>query len=231
MVLPFFGCDLAQPDPLPPRGDEEIIERAANVSEEDLSVDGREDCREKRTFYRDADGDGFGDPKHPVKACHPPSGYVDNADDCYDKNPDVNPKQRRYFHDHRGDGSFDYDCDGKEKRRIVERAFCRVREDGSGCFFASGWQQSTIPKCGEAGVWKWYECDEIHHVVPTDSSGGGEGETSTRNGASDSRAGTADVSKKGEKETDDGKPRKLVTTVQYRCRGNVLPWKKMQLCR
>ncbi len=221
LVLPVFGCDLVQPDPLPPRGDEEIIEKAGKVFEGEGSGPGHEDCREKRTFYRDNDGDGFGDPKHPVKACHPPPGYVDNADDCYDDNSDVNPKQRRYFHVHRGDGSFDYDCDGKEKRRIMERAFCRVREDGGGCFFASGWHQSTIPQCGEAGVWKWYECDEIHQVVPPKSSGDGEGEPSTEK-----------ENKKREKEgVDDGRPRKLETTVHYRCRGNILPWKKMQLCR
>lgn len=36
------------------------------------------------TWYRDADGDGFGDPERAIDACDPPLGYVDNADDCDD---------------------------------------------------------------------------------------------------------------------------------------------------
>src|SRR5690554_6926757 len=35
-----------------------------------------------RTFYADADGDGYGDPDDVVIACDPPEGYVYNADDC-----------------------------------------------------------------------------------------------------------------------------------------------------
>ncbi len=35
------------------------------------------DC-DVRTFYKDEDGDGLGDPSHPIQACEAPSGYVDN---------------------------------------------------------------------------------------------------------------------------------------------------------
>lgn len=38
----------------------------------------------EREFFRDADGDGFGDPNVSVRACTPPAGYVDNSDDCDD---------------------------------------------------------------------------------------------------------------------------------------------------
>jgi hypothetical protein len=31
-----------------------------------------------RTFYKDDDGDGLGDPSHPIQACEAPAGYVDN---------------------------------------------------------------------------------------------------------------------------------------------------------
>lgn len=39
------------------------------------------------TFYADADGDGFGDPAQPAKACTQPEGFVSNADDCDDTQP------------------------------------------------------------------------------------------------------------------------------------------------
>jgi len=45
------------------------------------------------TYYRDADGDGFGDPDTTTSVCSTdaPSGYVANADDCDDANAAVNP--------------------------------------------------------------------------------------------------------------------------------------------
>ena len=38
------------------------------------------DCGVK-TFYKDEDGDGLGDPSSPFQACEAPEGYVDNRDD------------------------------------------------------------------------------------------------------------------------------------------------------
>ncbi|MBN2495243.1 MAG: hypothetical protein JXR96_11665 [Deltaproteobacteria bacterium] len=41
------------------------------------------------TFYRDADGDGFGDPDHPAPGCpgEPPEGHVADDTDCDDGDP------------------------------------------------------------------------------------------------------------------------------------------------
>lgn len=63
-------------------------------------------------FYRDADADGFGDPAASVTACAKPAGYVTDKTDCYDANKNAKPGQTGRFSVHRGDGSFDYDCDG-----------------------------------------------------------------------------------------------------------------------
>jgi len=38
------------------------------------------DC-DIKTFFKDGDGDGLGDPSHPFQACEAPEGYVDNMDD------------------------------------------------------------------------------------------------------------------------------------------------------
>ena len=43
------------------------------------------------TWYRDADGDGYGNPDVTVRACSRPAGYVENGDDCNDTIPAVNP--------------------------------------------------------------------------------------------------------------------------------------------
>lgn len=42
-------------------------------------------------FYRDADGDGFGNPATRVETCTPEPGYVDNGLDCNDNSADINP--------------------------------------------------------------------------------------------------------------------------------------------
>lgn len=251
-LLSSFGCDVAEPDPLPPRGDEEII-RKARKRLEAAHRDETGECEKESRFYRDRDGDGYGDPKESVTSCTAPEGYVENDEDCYDRNRKVHPKQRGFFHAHRGDGSFDYDCDGKQRRRIVDRAFCRLKPDEKGCNYASGWIQKRIPKCGEAGEWKWYECHEIHIPLlpePPPSAPGAAG--SDVGGAPGSEGGPPAArpveapprpaparprpTRPASREGDDGEgekegPKTLETKVHYKCRGKRLPWKKMQLCR
>lgn len=43
------------------------------------------------TFYRDGDGDGFGNALSTVEACAAPFGFVDNGTDCDDGNANVFP--------------------------------------------------------------------------------------------------------------------------------------------
>jgi hypothetical protein len=54
------------------------------------------------TWFRDADGDGFGNPAQSVVACSQPSGYVLNNSDCDDTNPSINPNTV-WFEDKDGD--------------------------------------------------------------------------------------------------------------------------------
>ncbi len=45
----------------------------------------------ERTWYADADGDGYGDPGTTATACEPPDGYVASAGDCDDRSDEVHP--------------------------------------------------------------------------------------------------------------------------------------------
>jgi hypothetical protein len=45
----------------------------------------------KTTFYRDADGDGYGTVLNPTSACSAPTGYVSNSGDCDDSNSSIKP--------------------------------------------------------------------------------------------------------------------------------------------
>lgn len=47
-------------------------------------------CR-VQTFFKDADGDGFGDLKKPLQACKVPAGYVSDNCDSNDADPKVHP--------------------------------------------------------------------------------------------------------------------------------------------
>ncbi|RJQ26065.1 hypothetical protein C4565_07555 [Candidatus Parcubacteria bacterium] len=66
------------------------------------------------TYYRDVDGDGYGNPSVSTTSASPtpPAGYVVNNSDCYDSNANARPGQASSFSTNRGDGSFDYNCDG-----------------------------------------------------------------------------------------------------------------------
>ncbi len=103
------------------------------------------------TWYRDQDGDGFGDASAVRRAATQPPRYVARAGDCFDRNPQVKPQQRASFASHRGDGSFDYDCDG---RAVL--VWTAVRQEGTfpNCDPTKrlGWEP-PVPKCGQTGRW------------------------------------------------------------------------------
>jgi hypothetical protein len=69
--------------------------------------DGEDDHDDGATdFFRDVDGDGFGDPSILVEACTAPAGYVANAADCDDAQAAIHPGAAEVC------DTVDNDCDG-----------------------------------------------------------------------------------------------------------------------
>lgn len=66
-----------------------------------------EDATNPGTFFRDADGDGFGDPSESSEACNAPDGMVEDGTDCDDTNPGANPAATEVWYD-----GVDSDCAG-----------------------------------------------------------------------------------------------------------------------
>lgn len=98
-------------------------------------------------WCRDADGDGYYNPSDCMVSCAASNpGYI-RADfslgkDCYDSNPAARPSQTEFFETHRGDGSFDYDCDGDERQEYDLKSCAQIGEDDR-----EGWDH-LIPPCG-----------------------------------------------------------------------------------
>jgi hypothetical protein len=132
----------------------------------DNDCDGQTDEGQTTPFWRDADGDGYGDPASPERACAPPPGFVTNADDCYDGNASARPGQWASFSSHRGDDSFDYDCDDVATPALADLYQCVPHF--SWVDVSHGWE-GGLAGCGEtknyfAGgtlQWTWWGCYNV----------------------------------------------------------------------
>jgi hypothetical protein len=71
-----------------------------------------------QTYYRDADGDGFGNPNMPFESCNNPQGYVTNNTDCNDGNFYINPNTT-WYKDLDNDGYGDGNPTGPQCNRPV----------------------------------------------------------------------------------------------------------------
>lgn len=116
---PDVNADGAAPD---------VVQEVSDVNSNDVVVadapeepDAAEEACTATTWYRDKDGDTFGDSSDHVDACTEPAGYVATPGDCKDDNVDVHPGQTSFFGagypdpNKPGGISFDYDCNGAEE--------------------------------------------------------------------------------------------------------------------
>jgi hypothetical protein len=110
-------------------------------------------------FYLDSDGDGYGNAASTMVGCSgaPPLHYVADNTDCDDNNANAHPGQTGYFASPRSNGSYDYDCDGKEvgTNAVYPGATCGLC-GGSGCTdnpsCASGSTSQSYLTCVGYGV-------------------------------------------------------------------------------
>jgi hypothetical protein len=100
-------------------------------------------------YHPDDDGDGFGAAGGSERVtCAPPQGWVLDDTDCFDGNSTANPAAIGTWPVDRGDGSFDYDCDGLETPYFDHLGRC---DDHPWCepgpIDGQGWAEE-IPPCG-----------------------------------------------------------------------------------
>lgn len=123
----FASCDDPGPGYAPWAGDcddgnPEInpgVPELCNGIDDDCDGETDENPVDGLVWYRDADGDGFGDIGDSVVACSMPSGYVDNNSDCDDTNAMINPSRPELCN------GIDDDCDG-----LIDEGACANCSDG-----------------------------------------------------------------------------------------------------
>jgi hypothetical protein len=89
------------------------------------------------TYYYDYDRDGYGSTASQCLCSS--SGYYTSAysNDCYDYNASANPAATSWFASSRGDGSYDYNCDGTESHYYTSTGSCSW--DVFTCPYTTGW--------------------------------------------------------------------------------------------
>ena len=108
-------------------------------------------------FYRDFDGDGYGDDNSVACSCSGglPDAYytATSGGDCYDQNGLVTPNQTGFFTSSRGDGSFDYNCDGQQEKELDNSGACagiNVSLNDACILSVAGWDGGAA-SCGSSG--------------------------------------------------------------------------------
>ncbi len=148
-VLNDLDCNDANPNVHPAAGE------VCNGIDDDC--DGLGDLQEGvlRTFYRDADGDGWGGATS-VQACSAPMGHVAQGGDCDDTRAAVNPRGTESCN------GIDDDCDGVVDEGLLATYFADADRDGFG---NAG---SAVSRCppGPAGhVQNPLDCDDARADV------------------------------------------------------------------
>lgn len=110
------------------------------------------------TYYRDADGDGYGNPSSPTTTCMPmPAGYVADNTDCNDSNAAIHPGATEIC-----DG-VDNNCDGQTDEGFATVTYYRDA-DGDG-FGATGNSVTTCMPQPSGYVTDGTDCDDGNAAI------------------------------------------------------------------
>ncbi|MEK6901056.1 MAG: putative metal-binding motif-containing protein, partial [Nanoarchaeota archaeon] len=92
----------------------------------DDDCDGETDEGVLLMFYRDGDGDGYGNAAEQRLSCQQPIGYVVNNTDCDDRNRQINPQQQELCNE------INDDCDGEIDEGVLLTFYRDADQDGFG---------------------------------------------------------------------------------------------------
>lgn len=105
-------------------------------NEADDNCNGEIDENAVAIYYFDGDGDGYGDINNVSAECPPPEGYVSDAGDCNDLNPEVNPAAVETCN------FIDDNCNG-------------LTDEGFNLEGVAGGFNHSLGLCSDGSVWAW----------------------------------------------------------------------------
>ena len=127
----------------------------------DQDCDGLVDEEAADFWFKDGDGDGYGDPAIALEGCTGAAGYVSNADDCDDEAAEVNAGAEEIC-----DGK-DNNCSGAVDEDIPTLAWY-LDGDGDGHGSSGGFLESCYQPAGYAESWR--DCDDADPGVNPDAA-------------------------------------------------------------
>jgi hypothetical protein len=125
----------------------------------DDNCDGKTDIEDSlgcTTYYKDADGDGFGTLLESKCLCAPAGDFdVDNSKDCCDLDGLVKPGQDGWFSAKNICGDFDYNCDNQQEKELTELAVPGWKFDwfNTECSAEKQGWDGSVPTCGTTTSW------------------------------------------------------------------------------
>ena len=116
-----------------------------------------------QVYYADKDKDGWGADADFKCLCKSDAVYkAFSGGDCYDGNFQAKPGQTGWYEDDRGDGSFDYNCDGQQSYQLPDLFYC----NGACSYSTPGWYLFP-PMCGESGLFATVCLDLFGYLCDT----------------------------------------------------------------
>ncbi|MEC7983936.1 MAG: MopE-related protein, partial [Myxococcota bacterium] len=176
-VLLDTDCDDSDPDINPDAL--EICDGVDNDCDEDIDDEDTSLSGSLTEWFRDGDGDGFGDANNRSQSCEVPNGYTEDSSDCDDQNPQINPDAEEIC-----DG-IDNNCDSNIDADATDAVEWFADQDGDG--FAGG---NTTLSCTQPPNHYLSEedCDDSNPATNPDALEICDGEDNDCNGQIDDNA-------------------------------------------